>query len=143
MHDDGQNSVDSKTYLEALIREADRRYEQRANLQDKAVAAALSAAQKAVDAALAAQEAAVTKAEKQGELWRASANEWRSAMDDRETRFASAAMLSALEERVRENADRIRTMEARKEGLGSGWTYLGQFVALAAAVIAIALSLLH
>jgi chemotaxis protein histidine kinase CheA len=131
-----------KDNSEAVIREVDRRYEQRADLQDKAVAAALASAQKAVDAALAAQDAAVSKAEKQDELWRASANEWRSAMNDRETKFATQEMLTGLEQRVRENTDRLRTIEARKEGMGSGWTYLGQFVALAAAVIAIVFSIL-
>ena len=140
---DGNSDVSVKEYLEALIRstedlvrEIDRRHQQRADLQDKAVAAALTAAQKAVDAALAAQDAAVTKAEKQAELWRASANEWRSAMDDREKKFASSVMLEALEGRVRDNADRIRDIEARKVGSGSVWTHAGQFVALAAAVIA-------
>jgi hypothetical protein len=135
--------VSLKEYLEALIKEVDRHHQQRADQQDKAVAAALASAEKAVDAALAAQETAVNKAEEHGELWRASANEWRAAMNDREDKFASAAMLNALEQRVRENSDRIRTIEAHKEGVGSGWTYLGQFVALAAAVIAIALALLR
>jgi polyribonucleotide nucleotidyltransferase len=140
--EDHHTDVTLREHLEALIREAVRHFEQRADLQDKAVGAALNSAQKAVDAALAAQDAAVNKAEKQAELWRSNANEWRSAMNDRENKFATAEMLAALEQRVRENSDRLRTMEAHKAGVGSGWNYLGQFVALAAAVIAIAFSLL-
>lgn len=45
--------------------------------------------EKAVQAALASAEKAVDKAERQGERWRESANEWRGAMTDRERDFLS------------------------------------------------------
>jgi hypothetical protein len=44
--------------------------------------------EKAVRAALAAAEKAVEKAEANAEKWRANANEWRAAMQDREVKFA-------------------------------------------------------
>lgn len=70
-----------KEYLEALINEADKRYEQRFVAQEKAVGAALSAAEKAV-----------TLAEANAEKWRTNANEWREAMNDRERNFLSRGM---------------------------------------------------
>ena len=73
--------VQLKEFLLALIQEADRRYEQRFELQDKAVTAALSAAKEAVS--IAADNA---------DKWRANANEWRTAMDDRERQFLSKGM---------------------------------------------------
>jgi hypothetical protein len=63
----------------------DRRFDD----QEKAVQAALMAADKGVSAALASAEKAVDKAESSSEKWRASANEWRAAMGDREREFLS------------------------------------------------------
>lgn len=45
--------------------------------------------QRAVNAALAAAKEAVAIAETNAERWRASANEWRGAMNDRERNFIS------------------------------------------------------
>lgn len=76
-HDDGW----TLTSLRALCDERDRRYGE------------LAAAQaKAVDAALAAAKEAVAVAEANSEKWRANANEWRNAMDDRERDFLSKGM---------------------------------------------------
>lgn len=54
--------------------EVDRRFKD----QSEATRTALASAEKAVD-----------KAETQGEKWRENANEWRSAMSDREKNFLS------------------------------------------------------
>jgi hypothetical protein len=67
----------------ALKEYVDRRFDD----QEKAVQAALVAADKGVSAALASAEKAVDKAESSSEKWRASANEWRGAMSDRERDF--------------------------------------------------------
>jgi hypothetical protein len=48
--------------------------------------------QKAVSAALAAAEKAVSVAEINAEKWRMNANEWREAMNDRERNFLSKGM---------------------------------------------------
>lgn len=79
--------------LRDLIDERDRRY------------AELRAADRdAIQAALAAAKEAVALAEQNAERWRASANEWRGAMSDRERDFVRRseirgyliALLSAL-----------------------------------------------
>lgn len=73
--------VQLKEYLEALINEADKRYEQRFVAQEKATAAALAAADKAN-----------ALSEANAEKWRTNANEWRQAMNDRERNFLSRGM---------------------------------------------------
>lgn len=55
--------------------------------QEKAVSAALVAQEKAINAALVAASTATNKAELNYKEWRASSNEWRAAMDDRERKF--------------------------------------------------------
>lgn len=61
----------------------DRRFDE----QEKAVKAALAAADKGVLSALTSAEKAVDKAESASEKWRAASNEWRAAMGDRERDF--------------------------------------------------------
>jgi hypothetical protein len=70
----------------------DRRFDD----QEKAVQAALLAADKGVSAALASAEKAVDKAEAGSEKWRASANEWRGAMSDRERDFLTRREFYAM-----------------------------------------------
>ena len=92
-----------KHHILSLIDAHDRRYEERFALRDKAVTDAFAAAEKAVNAALAAADKAVTAAmaatskatsvaETTDDKWRANANEWRQAMDDREKNFLSRSM---------------------------------------------------
>jgi hypothetical protein len=61
----------------------DRRFDD----QEKAVQAALLAADKGVSAALASAEKAVDKAEEGSLRWREASNEWRGSMADRERDF--------------------------------------------------------
>lgn len=63
--------------------------------QEKAVNAALAAQEKAVSAALAAQEKATDKYEREVKEWRMASNEWRDAMDDRESRFVQTDTFDA------------------------------------------------
>lgn len=96
-----------KELVERLDRERDRRYEQRFEGQEKAVAAALAAAEKAVAAALAAQEKAVVaafessreainKAETAQAAYNARSNEFRSALDD-QGKIMSTTMIPRIE----------------------------------------------
>ena len=78
----------------------DKRYEERFAAQEKAVKDAIAAQEKAVNAALAASEKAVSVAENNAAQWRAGANEWRSAMTDRERNFATQADFVSMKERV-------------------------------------------
>jgi hypothetical protein len=70
-------------------------FEQRFIDVDKAVNAALAAAKEAVAAALAAAEKAREQAADDNKAWRASANEWRGSMQDREVRFATRTEMDA------------------------------------------------
>ena len=65
-----------KSHVDRLLTELDRRYDQR-----------FAAQEQAVDKALASIEKATDKAERDIERWRAASNEWRNAMDDRESKF--------------------------------------------------------
>jgi predicted nucleic acid-binding Zn-ribbon protein len=69
---------------ETLLREVDKRYEQRFKQQEKATDTAFIAQEKAIQAALAAAKEAVTKAENAVEKRFDNTNEWRGAMQDRD-----------------------------------------------------------
>ena len=62
--------------LKTLMDERDRRYGEVSEAKERAVSAALAAAEKAVNVA-----------EQNAEKWRTNANEWRAAMNDRELNF--------------------------------------------------------
>ena len=139
-------------HLDRILREVDRRYQDRYDgtlgnvrdlmaLQRSALEAlvgaerdtrqaAMSAQEKAVAAALASQQRAVELAEVMAQRWREQANEWRSAMSDRERHFATMATTSALEKRL----DSLE--KGRDEGQGA-WKYLTAFVGLAVGLIVI------
>lgn len=72
--------------------------------KQKALEAALLAQEKAVTAALDSSDKAIEKAEINAERWRASANEWRGAMSDRDRELPSRrevdAAMSAVEGRL-------------------------------------------
>lgn len=92
--------------------------------------------EKAVQAALAAAEKAVNKAETNAEKWRDNANEWRGAMSDRERNFAPIQRVDALEKLVDRN-------EGTSAGLKSGWGYMVGFAGFVAALVAIFIALKH
>ena len=72
----------------------------RFSASDKAILSALASEREMRSAVLTAQEKAVKLAEDNAALWRASANEWRGAMNDREGNFASRAEIEALKRLV-------------------------------------------
>src|SRR5579859_5205347 len=84
-------------------------------------------ADKAVQAALMAAEKAVNKAEINAANWRDNANEWRAAMSDRERNFAPIQRLESLEHR-------FDLKEGTGMGIKQGWGFL-----IAAAVFLVAL----
>jgi hypothetical protein len=129
--------------LTTLVNERDRRYTERSSQQDKAVVDALAAAEKAVNAALVAADKAVEKEQLNAEKWRNNANEWRQAMNDRETRFLgkeeAMVMVSALSNRVvvleqRTNLAQGHTVGASEERTESRLN-MGAIVAVAMGVL--------
>jgi hypothetical protein len=65
-----------------VMDERDRRYTEIGDAKDKAITAALAAAEKAV-----------MVAERNAERWRDSANEWRAAMTDKDRNFVTKSAL--------------------------------------------------
>lgn len=103
--------------LRELLLEFDKRYEQRFALQKEIFSNALFNAEKAV-----------TVAEINSEKWRANANEWRSAMDDRETRFVLKDQLNPTIQGIQKEVDQLRTQSNLDTGKSMGyaqiWTYI-------------------
>lgn len=77
----------------------------------------LAAQEKAVEAALAAAEKATGKAEEDIKAWRAQANEWRGAMNDREVKFATHADLAGLSARIDAMEKLMDHSTGRSEGV--------------------------
>lgn len=86
-------------HMTAILAANDTRYREKFEGQEKAVNAALAAAEKAVNVA-----------EAHAEKWRANANEWRSAMTDRENRFVTQAEYALLKERMDKHEGSSRGM---------------------------------
>jgi len=112
-----------KDHLAALIIEtekrlheadiaADLRNDQRFVAQQQAIQDALTAQKEATAAALAASEKAVAVAEVNAEKWRASANEWRGAMNDRERSLMPRPEAEAM---YKSNAERIDALQSRMD----------------------------
>lgn len=95
-------------------------FDQRFTDQDKAVSAALQAAEKAVGKAEAA-------AEKRFD----AVNEFRGMVTDRDQFFVQKAEHHALEEKVDSLSARMDRNEGRGSGFSSGWVYLLGAVGLA------------
>lgn len=146
----------SPDLLKALIDERDVRYQQRFDAAQQALTTALTAQERAVQAAMAAQEKyaaaalaaaqlAIDKAESNTKDWKASSNEWRGAMTDREHTFISRnehdLAISGLEKQIDElKQDRDR-QAGRSGGLTAGWGYLVAAIGLAATVVMVVITL--
>jgi cystathionine beta-lyase/cystathionine gamma-synthase len=128
-----------------ILNERDRRYTERSSQQDKAVVDALAAAEKAVNAALVAADKAVEKEQANAEKWRNSANEWRQAMNDRETRFLgkdeAALMVSGVEARVT-LLEKVGNMTAGgHQVVTAAWGYVVGAISCAALVVAVVIAI--
>lgn len=121
-----------KEHLVSLIQETEKRLsavdvaaelrnEQRFTAQQQAIKDALISQKEAVAAALVAAEKAVLVAENNAEKWRAAANEWRGAMNDRERNLMPRAeaeqSAKANAEKIDAQASRLDKAEGRTNGL--------------------------
>jgi len=129
-----------KAYLDQRFSDQEKAFNSAFTAAEKAVSAALAAAEKAVAAALAAAEKAREAAETNSEKWRANANEWRSAMVDREQKFAPKEWVESEFRALRTavaNLDKIQNTNTGK-GLGTRelWAFIVGAIFLAIAVYA-------
>ena len=103
--------------------------------------ALLAEKDKALSAALASAKEATSVAEANSEKWRANANEWRSAMDDREKKFVTVSEYKPFAERVETELNDIKLLLqnnlGRKQGISEGWGWLVGCVGLVFMVITI------
>jgi len=103
--------------LKAIIDERDTRYTQLADAKEKAISAALAAAEKAVQVA-----------EINSEKWRANANEWRMAMGDREAHFVKKenfeAVTNNLVKDIKELKERVDLSTGKGEGYEKVWGWI-------------------
>jgi hypothetical protein len=99
--------------------------------KDKALVAALVSAKEAVTVALSSAKEAVAVAEKNAEKWRDSANEWRSAMNDKDkllmTRSEFVSYKEATEKALQAEKSRGDRGEGKSEGYAKfiGWIIAG------------------
>lgn len=115
-----------KEHLEKIFEERDKRHDERFDAQEKATQKAFESAEKAT-----------LKAEEQTREWKASANEWRDAMNDREIRFTPTPAHDALAEKVADLALRMKGAESRSVGLQTGWNNLATGINVTATIISL------
>jgi phosphopantetheinyl transferase (holo-ACP synthase) len=117
-------------HAESLAKEREKRYMQRFEAADEAVAAALTAAKEAV-----------LKAESATEKRFDSVNEFRGALADQAAtlmpRFEADSRLNALETALGDVAKAVSVMSGRGSGLKDSWGYLVGAVGIVAALVAL------
>jgi hypothetical protein len=91
-------------HFKILLAEIDKRYEQRFDAQGAATFAALNSAREATE-----------KAEAASEVWQRNANEWRSAMSDKDKLFVTKVVYDLLVKRV----DDLETLRDISQGKAS------------------------
>ena len=92
------------------------------------------AAETATKIAMEAAEKLRAQADRDIEKWREASNEWRKAMNDRESQFVrkeeNNACVQGLEKAIDALKERMDRNEGRASGQHSMWLYLGGFIAL-------------
>lgn len=135
-------------HLERISTERDRRYEQRFDAQERAIAAALAAQKEAVSAALQAADRAVLKAEVAVEKRLEGQNEFRGQLADQARLFMprteTQVEFSNIREKIDTLASRTSVLErsqaagaGKGAGLQAGWIYLLGAVSLLGGALAI------
>jgi len=134
-----EHDVPLREYLERLMDEADKRYQQRFEAQSLGVNTALLAAKEAVGAALQAAKEAVAKAEAASERRFEGVNEFRKSLNDMQTtlmpRNEADRAMSAMNDKLAMLSSRMDKAEGAGGGLKAGWGYLIGAVGLAGAVV--------
>jgi len=103
-----------REYLERIMDERDRRYEDRFKAQETAVYAALAAQEKLTNAAFASSEKAIVKAEDAQRDYNVRSNEFRGQLDD-QNKVMSNEMLRRAEAEQRFDAQDEKIDEIKKD----------------------------
>lgn len=132
-------TIDSlRVYLERVIAESDKRYEQRFVSQQEAIQAALLAQKEAVHAALVAADRAVIKAETASDKRFEGVNEFRASLADQAAnlmpRVEAEARMQTLAEKLADVADRLNRQEGRGSGFQASWAIVVAVVGIALGV---------
>jgi tetrahydromethanopterin S-methyltransferase subunit G len=143
--DNGWTLPTLKEHLEAVIAAKDTRDQQRYDAQQKALEAALLAAEKAVATAMAAAEKAVVKAEMAAEKRFDAVNEFRGAYQDiisqQMPRVEAEQRLSALTEKVDDLKSEASKRAGHTMGLNAGWGILLSAVVMIATIVSVYVAL--
>lgn len=117
-----------KLYLEALINENDRRYEQRFVSQQREVGLALAAVKEA-----SSKEETATEKRFEG------VNEFRAALSDQQRtlmpRAESELLIKSLDERITRMAFTLSEKKGEGAGIKNAWAYLLALVGLASTIL--------
>lgn len=130
-----------KQHYDSILSDMQASNDRRFAASEKAVDVALLAAEKAVTTAFASQKEAVAQAlvnqkeavgvaERNAEKWRDNANEWRSAMNDREKNFMQRAEFLAYKESTEKAILMEKERNDKREGKSAGYAqFVGWIVA--------------
>ena len=133
------------SHLVRMLEERDKRFEQRFIAQQEAIQAALLAQKDAVAAALTAADRALTKAESASEKRFEGVNEFRSTLADQAAllmpRGEVSTLISALDGKVSDLADRVTRAEGRNAGVALSWAIGTAGIGLLIGVIGIVMAL--
>jgi hypothetical protein len=117
-----------KEHFTDLLAATDKRNEQRFQAQESAVSTTMLAAKEAV-----------IKAEAASEKRFDNTNEWRQAMNDRDTRLMpreeANSKFRAMEDKLSDTVKRLDLTDGSKKGLRDGWGYVVGAIGLLAALV--------
>ncbi len=132
---DPADGVSLREFLERVMDERDRRYEDRFKAQETAVSSALAAQKELTSAAFAASEKAIVKAEAAQTSYNERSNEFRGQLDDQAKtlipRTEADARFFSFEEKLstlRGDVSGLRESRSdatgRRAGISTGWAVL-------------------
>lgn len=124
------DDIPIRDYVDALLSQLDKRIEQRFLAQEKAIAAALASSDKAQ-----------AVSDYNAENWRASANEWRGAMSDRDRELPSRreveTAVTGLDDRLRMLEDLAKSQQGKSAGIGLSTSVIVGAIAVMTSVIGV------
>ena len=137
----GETEVHLREYIERIIAEMDRRYEQRFEASQRENAASLLAAREALQAALSASEKAVSKSEESSTQRLDAHNQLQSKLDRQAATFSEKdwvnEKLNAVTDRLSLVEKRVSKFEDREAGVSLTTKVIIGAISLMATLIAV------